>query len=290
MYKTATSKVPPVLIFSFLQSVLYLIEALVIVLDGTFFLSQENYLDFQNFEARINSILKQMFGPRPANPSSSVGMTVQTPEVSTGLRQSYTATPMVNTSTFNSSNNLADATRVMPTTRMNGGNVSNNPMYDSIVYTCKFVLIVLYLTGSMINGHQQLSAGFSVSSNDNGQMIPTPGFNNTDVYQSHQNGDGGNLMAVGRQHAVISYDGMHYNSDQQMGGGFRSNMHQNASGMINTPQSSGVGMSGNSFQLANGNMSSEGVISSTHFSNSSQPLQQPVDQLQQVSHVHSNYL
>ncbi|CAN7117420.1 hypothetical protein BRARA_C03444 [Brassica rapa] len=222
--------------------------------------SKENYLDFQNFEARINSILKQMFGPRPANPSSSVGMTVQTPEVSTGLRQSYTATPMVNTSTFNSSNNLADATRVMPTTRMNGG--------------------------SMINGHQQLSAGFSVSSNDNGQMIPTPGFNNTDVYQSHQNGDGGNLMAVGRQHAVISNDGMHYNSDQQMGGGFRSNMHQNASGMINTPQSSGVGMSGNSFQLANGNMSSEGVISSTHFSNSSQPLQQPVDQLQQVSHVH----
>ncbi|CAN6819123.1 unnamed protein product [Brassica oleracea] len=225
--------------------------------------SKENYLDFQNFEARINSILKQMFGPRPANPSSSVGMTVQATEVSTGLRQSYTATPMVDTSTFNSNNNLADATRVMPTTRMNGG--------------------------SMISGHQQLSAGFSVSSTDNGQMIPTPGFNNTantDVYQSHQNGDGGNLLAVGRQHAAGSNDRMQYNSDHQLGGGFRSNMHQNASGMINTPQSSGVGMSGNSFHLANGHMSSEGVISSTHFSTSSQPLQQPVDQLQQVSHVH----
>lgn len=97
-----------------------------------FFLSQENYLDFQNFEARINSILKQMFGPRPANPSSSVGMTVQTTEVSTGLRQSYTATPMVDTSTFNSNNNLADATRVMPTTRMNGGNVSKILLYRPV--------------------------------------------------------------------------------------------------------------------------------------------------------------
>lgn len=141
----------------------------------------------------------------------------------------------------------------------------------------------------MISGHQQLSA----SSTDNGQMIPTPGFNNTantDVYQSHQNGDGGNLLAVGRQHSAGSNDRMQYNSDHQLGGGFRSNMHQNASGMINTPQSSGVGMSGNSFHLANGHMSSEGVISSTHFSTSSHPLQQPVDQLQQVSHVHSKFL
>ncbi|XP_018491142.2 histone acetyltransferase HAC5 [Raphanus sativus] len=228
--------------------------------------SKEAYLDIQNLEARINSILKQMFGQRPANPSSSVGMTVQTPAVSQGLRQSYTATPMVDTSTFNSNNNLADATRVMPTTRMNGG--------------------------SMINGHQQLSAGFSVSSNDNGQMIPTPGFANADVYQSLRNGDGGNLMAVGnpsqlqRQHAAGSNDGMQYNLDHQMGGGFRSNNHQNASGMINISQNAGVGMSGNSEHLANGHMGSEGVISSTHFSNSSQPLQQPVDQLQQVSHVH----
>ncbi|KAL0855182.1 hypothetical protein Bca101_060334 [Brassica carinata] len=226
--------------------------------------SKEDYLDFQSFEARINSSLKQMFGQRPANPSSSVGMMVQTPAVSTGLRQSYTTTPIVDTS----NNNLADATRVMPTTRMNGG--------------------------SMMNGHQQSSAGFSVSSNDNGQMIPTPGFNNAanaDVYQSLRNGDGGNLLAVGnppqlqRQHAAGSNDRMQYNIDHQMGGGFRSNMHQNASGMINIPQN-GVGMSGNNVHFPIGNMSSEGVISSTHFSTSSQPLQQPVDQLQQVSHVH----
>ncbi|CAH8381540.1 unnamed protein product [Eruca vesicaria subsp. sativa] len=229
--------------------------------------SKEDYLDFQNFEARINLILKQIFGQRPANPSSSVGMMVQTPAVSQGRRQSYTATPMVDTSTLNNNNNLADATRVMPTTHMNGG--------------------------SMIN-HQQLSSGFSVSSNDNGQMIPTPGFSNTanaDVYQSHQNGDGGNLLAVGnpsqlqRQHASGSNDRMQYNLDHQMGGGLRTNMHQNASGMINIPQNAGVGMSGNSFHLPNGHMSSEGVISSTNFSTSSQPLQQPVDQLQQASHV-----
>ncbi|KAF8083265.1 hypothetical protein N665_0786s0010 [Sinapis alba] len=229
--------------------------------------SKEDYLDFQSFEARINSSLKQMFSQRPANPSSSVGMMVQTPAVSTGLRQSYTSTTMVDTSTFNSNYNLAEATRVMPTTRMNGG--------------------------SMINGHQQLSAaGFSVSSNDNGQMIPTPGFNNADVYQSLRNGDGGNLLAVGnpsqlqRQHTAGSNDRMQYNLDHQMGSGFRSNMHQNASGIINIPQNAGVGMSGNSVYVANGNMSSEGVISSTHFPTSSQPLQQPVDQLQQVSHVH----
>lgn len=166
-----------------------------------------------------------------------------------------------------------------------------------LLNTCKFVLISInILTGSMINGHQQLSAGFSVSSNDNGQMIPTPGFANADVYQSLRNGDGGNLMAVGnpsqlqRQHAAGSNDGMQYNLDHQMGGGFRSNNHQNASGMINISQNAGVGMSGNSEHLANGHMGSEGVISSTHFSNSSQPLQQPVDQLQQVSHVHSKHL
>ncbi|KAL0857671.1 hypothetical protein Bca101_062825 [Brassica carinata] len=79
---------------------------------------------------------------------------------------------------------------------------------------------------------------------------------------------------------------MHYNLDQQLGGGFRSNMHQNASGMISFPQNAGVGMSGNSAHLANGHMGSAGVLSSTNFSTSSQPLQQPVDQLQQVSHVH----
>ena len=155
----------------------------------------------------------------------------------------------------------------------------------------------------MINGRQQLPA-------NTGQMMPTPGFNNStnaDVYQSHRNGetsrDGGKLPAVGsefvnqsqllRQRPTGSDDRMQqqYNIDQQLGGGFRSNMHQNASGMINIPQNAGVGMSGNSVHhAANGHMGSQGVLSSTNFSTSSQPLQQPVDQLQQVSHVHSKSL
>lgn len=60
---------------------------------------------------------------------------------------------MVNTSIFNSSNNLVDVIRVMLIICMNGGNVSNSSMYDFIVYSCKFVLIVLYLIGLMINGY-----------------------------------------------------------------------------------------------------------------------------------------
>ncbi|KAJ0242438.1 Histone acetyltransferase HAC5 [Hirschfeldia incana] len=228
--------------------------------------SKEEYLDFQSFEVRIKTILNQMFA-RP-NPPSSAGMMVQTPGVSHGWGQTHTATPMVNTSTFNSNNGLADG---LPTNRMNGG--------------------------QMINGRQQLAA-------NTGQMMPTPGFNNStnaDVYQSHRNGetsrDGGRLPAVGsdfgnqsqlqRQRPAGSDDRMHYNLDQQqLGGGFRSNMHQNASGMISIPQSAGVGVSGNNVHLANGHMGSAGGLSSTHFSTSSQPLQQPVDQLQQVSHVH----
>ncbi|KAJ4886470.1 Histone acetyltransferase HAC5 [Raphanus sativus] len=228
--------------------------------------SKEEYLDFQSFEVRIKSILNQMFG-RPNNPPSSAGMMVQTPGASHGWGQTHTATPMVNTSTFNNNNNLADAAteagRLLPTNRMNGG--------------------------QMINGRQQLSA------NTGQQMMPTPGFNNsanTDVYQSHRNGessrDGGKLPAAGpefvsqsqlqRQRPAGSDDRLHYSLNQQLGGGFRSNMHQNA----------GVGMSGNSVHLANGHMGSQGGLSSTNFSTSSQPLQQqqPVDQLQQVSHVH----
>ncbi|CDY24232.1 BnaC01g38120D [Brassica napus] len=240
--------------------------------------SKEEYLDFQSFEVRIKSILHQMFGGqhRP-NPSSSAGMMAQTPGVSHGWGQTHTTTPMVNTSTFNSNNNLADAAaetgRLLPTNRINGG--------------------------QMINGRQQLPA-------NTGQMMPTPGFNNStnaDVYQSHRNGetsrDGGKLPAVGsefvnqsqllRQRPGVSDDRMQqqYSLDQQLGGRFRSNMHQNASGMISIPQNAGVGMSGNNVHLAaNGHMGSQGVLSSTNFSTSSQPLQQPVDQLQQVSHVH----
>uniref|UniRef100_A0A1J3G8C8 histone acetyltransferase n=1 Tax=Noccaea caerulescens TaxID=107243 RepID=A0A1J3G8C8_NOCCA len=238
--------------------------------------SKEEYLDFRSFEVRIESTLKQLFSQRGRpNPSSSATMMVQTPGVSHGWGQSYPATPMVNMSNFNNSNNLSDASN-----RMNGG--------------------------AIMNGRQQLSAGFSVSSDDTGQMIPTPGFNNSanvDAYQSHRNEensrDGGGKLLAGvsdfgnpsqpqRQRSAGSNDRMLSNVDQ-LGGGFRSNIHQNASGITNTPLnaggSGGGGMSGNNVHLANGPRSSEGVLASTHFSTLSQPLQQPVDQ-SQVSHMH----
>ncbi|CAN8259549.1 unnamed protein product [Cochlearia groenlandica] len=243
--------------------------------------SQEDYLDLRSFEVRIESTLNQLFSQRRSNPSSSVSTMVQTPAVSHGWGQSYTSTPMVSTSAFNSSNNLADATaetgRLLPTNHMNGG--------------------------SIINSRQQVSAGFSVSSGDNGQMVPTPGFNssaNTDVYQSHQNQgnsrDNGKLQSVGsdfgnpsqlqRQRPAGLNDRMHYDLDHQLGAGFRSNMNQNASAMINNPQDAGVGMNSNSVHHANGPKSSKGVLSSTNFSTFSKPLHQPVDPFQ-VSHVHN---
>ncbi|CAE5967059.1 unnamed protein product [Arabidopsis arenosa] len=233
--------------------------------------SKEDYLDFRSFDVRIESNLKQLLSQRRANPSSSVSTMVQTPGVSHGWNQSYTATPMVDTSTFNSSNNLSDATietgRLLQTNHMNRGSINNS--------------------------RQQLSTV--------GQMIPTPGFDNSanaDVYQSHRNeeysGDGGKLLAAGsdfgnpsqlqKQRPTGSNDRMLYNLDHQLGGGFRSNIHQNTSGMTNIPLNAGVGMSGNNVNLANGPRSSEGVLTSTHYSTLSQPLQQPVDQLQ-VSHV-----
>lgn len=100
---------------------------MVIIRDGNFF-SQEDYLDFRSLEVRIESTLKQLFGQRRANPSSSVSTMVQTPGVSHGWGQSYTATPMVDMNTVNGSNHLSDATtetgRLLPTNRMNGGNIS----------------------------------------------------------------------------------------------------------------------------------------------------------------------
>lgn len=149
MIKTATSKVPPPpLLFIFLHcitdhsslnAIYYLDSRNGIFSDGNRFsllfliiiiiiiFSQEEYLDFQSFEVRIKSILNQMFG-RPNNPPSSAGMMVQTPGASHGWGQTHTATPMVNTSTFNNNNNLADAAteagRLLPTNRMNGGNVT----------------------------------------------------------------------------------------------------------------------------------------------------------------------
>ncbi|XP_010487036.1 PREDICTED: histone acetyltransferase HAC5-like isoform X1 [Camelina sativa] len=234
--------------------------------------SKDDYLDFRNFELRVESTLKLLTSQRLANPSSSVSTMVQTPGVSHGWGQSHTATPMMDMSTVNSSSNhLSDATsetgRLLPNNRMNGGSINN--------------------------GRQQLSAV--------GQMIPTPGFDNsatTGVYQSHRNEeysrDSGKLMAAGsdfgnpsqlqRQRPTGSNDRMLYNLDHQLGGGFRSNLHQNNSGMTNVPLNAGVGMSGNNIHLATGARTSEGVLSSTNFSTLSQPLQQPVDQLQ-VSHV-----
>lgn len=100
---------------------------MVIVLDDNFFW-QEDYLDFRSFDVRIESNLKQLLSQRRANPSSSVSTMVQTPAVSHGWNQSYTATPMVDTSTFNSSNNLSDATietgRLLQTNHMNRGSIS----------------------------------------------------------------------------------------------------------------------------------------------------------------------
>ncbi|KAL1204838.1 Histone acetyltransferase HAC5 [Cardamine amara subsp. amara] len=234
--------------------------------------SKEDYLDFRSLEARIESTLKQIFSGRPrVNPSSSVSTMVQTPGVSNGWGQNYAATPMVGMSTFNRSNNLSDATietgRLLPTNRMNGGAINS--------------------------GRQQSSAV--------DQMIPTPRFDNSanaDVYLSHRNEensrDGGKLLAVGsdfgnssqlqRQRPTGSNERMLSNLDHQLGGGFRSNIHQNTSAMSNFPLNAGVGMSGNNVHLANGPRSSEGVRSSTQFPTLSQPLQQPVDQLQ-VSHV-----
>jgi|APAra0007618328_1042625.scaffolds.fasta_scaffold01199_8 E1A/CREB-binding protein len=147
MWRTATSKVPPVLIFSLLLFVIYIFLAkyylgsfsvaqVVIVLDGNFFW-QEDYLDFRSFDVRVESTLKQLLSQRRANPSSSVSTMVQTPGVSHGWGQSYTATPMVDTSKFNSSNNLSDATtetgRLLPTNRMYRGNYQSDLMLDSIV-------------------------------------------------------------------------------------------------------------------------------------------------------------
>ncbi|XP_023641115.1 histone acetyltransferase HAC5 isoform X2 [Capsella rubella] len=232
--------------------------------------SKEDYLDFRSFEARIESTLKQLFSQRHANPSSSVSTMVQTPGVSHGWGQSYTATPMVDISTVNSSNNIPDATfetgRLLPTNRMNRGSVNN--------------------------GRQQLSAV--------GQMIPTPGFDNsasTDVYHSHRNdeyardpsqlltagSDFGNPSQLQRLRPTASNDHMRYNLDHQLGGAFRSNLHQNTSGMTNIPLNAGVGISGNNVHLATGPRTSE-VLSSAQFSTLSQPFQQPVDQLQ-VSHA-----
>ncbi|XP_010418930.1 PREDICTED: histone acetyltransferase HAC5-like [Camelina sativa] len=234
--------------------------------------SKDDYLDFRNFELRVESTLKLLTSQRLANPSSSASTMVQTPGVSHGWGQNHTATPMMDMSTVNSSSNhLSDATsetgRLLPNNRMNGASINY--------------------------GRQQLSAV--------GQMIPTPGFDNsatTDVYQSHRNEDysrdSGKRLAAGsdfgnpsqlqRQRPTGSNDRMLYNLDHQLGGGFRSNLHQNTSGMTNIPLNAGVGMSGNNVHLATGARTSEGVPSSTNFSTLSQPLQQPVDQLQ-VSHV-----
>jgi hypothetical protein len=99
--------------------------------------SKEDYLDFRSFDVRVESTLKQLLSQRRANPSSSVSTMVQTPGVSHGWGQSYTATPMVDTSKFNSSNNLSDATtetgRLLPTNRMYRGNYQSDLMLDSIV-------------------------------------------------------------------------------------------------------------------------------------------------------------
>lgn len=98
--------------------------------------SQEDYLDFRSFEARIESTLNQLLNQRRGHPSGSVSMMVQTPGVSHGWGQTYTATPMVDMNTFNSSNNLSDATnetgRLLPTNRMDGGNISKR--YDVRFY------------------------------------------------------------------------------------------------------------------------------------------------------------
>ncbi|KAK4492830.1 hypothetical protein RD792_000155 [Penstemon davidsonii] len=170
-----------------------------------------------------------------------------------------------------------------------------------------------FLAGALASGYQQSSA-FSVNSGGNNmmgsmgvqrmtsQMMPTPGFNNSNNNDVNSNSNSQSFMNVESSNNVGAFPAVEstivsqpmqqkqhvggqnsrilQNLGGPMGGSIRSTLQQKSYGLPNGPPSGGLGMMGNSMSLMNNPGTTEGYLAGTMYGNSPKPMLQHNDQHQ----------
>ncbi|KAL3624661.1 hypothetical protein CASFOL_031329 [Castilleja foliolosa] len=167
--------------------------------------------------------------------------------------------------------------------------------------------------GSFTSGYQQ-SPAFSVNSGGNNmvtsmgvqrmssQMIPTPGFNNSNNNEVNNNTNIQPFMNMESSNNTDAYTSVEssitsqpiqqkqriggqnsrilHNIGGHMGGGIRSTLQQKSYGLSNGPLNGGLGMMGNimSMNQMNGSGTTEGYLSGTIYGNSTKPMHQHFEQ------------
>ncbi|KAK9054276.1 hypothetical protein SSX86_025354 [Deinandra increscens subsp. villosa] len=239
--------------------------------------SKDEYMNLETLENRLLVLIKRIpFSnhnqqyQQQGNTSVPMGTMIPNP----GMPQSGSSSIMVPSSmntmvppAANTGNFLPNSTRI-PSGMRNGS------------------------SDGLTNGYQQSMTNISNNSGGNSlissmgaqrmasQMIPTPGFNNSNSTsnQSYMNMDSSNSVVglstidstvsqplqqkqqVGGQNSRILHSlGSH------MGGGVRSSSHQKAYGFSDGSTNSGLGMMGNYLPMMNGSGTSEGYVTASNY-------------------------
>ncbi|PIN09129.1 Histone acetyltransferase [Handroanthus impetiginosus] len=276
----------------------------------------EEYLNVATLESRLHYLIKrlpmtnhnQQFSH--ANSSPSIGTMIPTPGLQQTGNSSLAGTHSVDSSLVvnNSASNTiassaANSGNFLTTGNGSSGNVHGGSFSSS--------------DGALASGYQQSSSTFSVNSGGNNmvtsmgiqrmtsQMIPTPGFNNSNNNDVNNNANNQSFMNMEtsnnagafpavessivsqpmqqRQHVGGQNSRILHNIGGHMGGGIRSTLQQKSYGLSNGPLNGGLGMMGTNRSMINGPGTNESYLSGTMFGNSSKPLHQHFDQHQRPS-------
>lgn len=172
---------------------------------------------------------------------------------------------------------------------------------------------MLFLLGAFSGGYQQSSSAFSVNSGGNSmvtsmgsqrmasQMMPTPGFINSNNNEVNNNTNNQSFMNMESSNNVGSFQGgessilsqpmqqkqrvigqnsrILHNIGGHMGG-ISSTLQQKSYGLSNGSSNGGLGMMGNNTSMMNAPVTTEGYVSGTVYGNSTQPMNQNFDQHQ----------
>lgn len=269
--------------------------------------TKDEYVNLATLESRLQVFIErlslsnhnQQFSH--INSSSSIGTMIPTP----GMPQSGNNSLMGTASIDN---------------QMISGNVGNG-ITSSTVNSGTFLPASNGLSsvaaqgGTLANGYQQSPSNFTISSGGNNmvtslggqrlasQMIPTPGFNNTNSdtvnngpnNQTYVNLDSSNIMGAfsSVESTVVSQPQQHKHHGGQnsrilhslgshMGGGMRSGLQQKSYASSNGTLNGGLGMMANNLHMVNGPGASEGYLTGTMYGNPSRSLQPTFDHNQQT--------
>ncbi|KAL3821588.1 hypothetical protein ACJIZ3_007493 [Penstemon smallii] len=254
--------------------------------------TKEEYLDLGTLRNRLLFLIQrvplsnQNQQSQHANSSPSIGTMIPTP----GLQQQGSSL-----ATHSNSNTIAPSTvnsgSFLPTVNGSSGSVHG-----------------------AFTGRYQHPSAFSANYGGNNmgtsrgvqrmtsQMIPTPGFNDSNNNNVNNNSNNQSFMNVESDNNVGAFEAVEstivsqpmqqkqqfrvqnnrnlHNLGGHMDGGIRSTLQKKSYGLPNGSLNGGLGMTGNNVSLMNGPGTTDGYLTGTIYGNTRKPMHQPFDQHQ----------